>query len=112
MHTAKEVLIEMRELLSDPARWTKGAGSRDAAGTATNSSGLDATCFCLWGAEAHVLSKHGLLGSRRVEAEVDAIMMKVVAEVSPGTHVATYNDHADRTHAEIMAYLDRCVEAA
>jgi hypothetical protein len=47
------VLKQVRELLSDPTKWTQGTSARDASGNAVDPKDPAATCFCVYGAVHH-----------------------------------------------------------
>jgi len=45
--------MKVKELLSDPFKWTQRAYARDKIGRKTGPTSQDATCFCLKGAVYH-----------------------------------------------------------
>lgn len=94
--TTLETLKAMRELLSAPERWTKGECARDASGNRVDISSPDATCFCLIGAA-------GLVG------EFKSVMDLLDRLVAPGP-ASCWQDAPERTHAEVLALLDRAIE--
>lgn len=47
--SVKELLIEARERISDPARWTQGELARDSDGDETLTFSDDAVCWCAYG---------------------------------------------------------------
>ena len=53
MITVLEILKKARELLSDPARWTKRSWARDIYGRPRSYDEPDAACFCSVGAVKH-----------------------------------------------------------
>jgi hypothetical protein len=48
--SAIEILTGVRDLLSDPERWTQGASARNAKGEPVDVHSEEATCFCAVGA--------------------------------------------------------------
>lgn len=48
--SAIEILTGVRDLLSDPERWTQGASARNVAGESVDLFSEDAVCFCAVGA--------------------------------------------------------------
>jgi hypothetical protein len=56
---AVELLRRVRDLLSDPAKWTQGATARDANGQPTDMNGKSAVCWCLSGALETLDEKRG-----------------------------------------------------
>lgn len=105
--SVKDVLVEMRELLSDPKRWTKGMVARNAKHEPCSSISGEAVCFCLWGAEVKVLDKH-----RRLNTLLESAVDEVMHECSPQASVSMFNDNEATTHADVMRYLDRCIKVA
>jgi hypothetical protein len=54
MSNLKSQAVALRDLLSDPTRWTRGTMARDDYRIAVNPCSQGAICFCLGGAVAHV----------------------------------------------------------
>jgi hypothetical protein len=50
MSTIKDVLVEAREIISVPERWTLGANAIDAEGNVVDPCSKEATCWCAMGA--------------------------------------------------------------
>ena len=96
MKTVKQILIEARELISDPARWTQGEMARDKNGDACIIS--HGIAFCSIGAINHV----GILQPLKKDAAYE-VLRSVVR-----TYVSEWNDtHA---HEEVLAAFDRAIE--
>lgn len=99
-----EVLQRVRERLSDPRRWTRGADARDADGDTVGVRNAAAVCWCLKGAlaaewDAFEFTKdYELLG---------AAMMEKSRSPHP-VAITTFND--THTHAEVLALIDRALE--
>lgn len=93
-----DVLRGARELLSDPARWTKGVNARDAAGERVGILSVDAACWCMWGALDKVRGTSGW------DDAVEALRAAV-----GGAPVSCWNDAPARTHAEVLAAFDRAI---
>lgn len=93
---------KVREFLSDPARWSKGAWGRDASGTEARDARL-ACSFCLVGAICQTYDS---------PTEIDAALKKlreIIARRYRGEgapSVVLFNDHPDTTHADILSVLD------
>jgi len=86
-----KLLTKVRELLSDPARWTQGTAARNVEGRHVTSTDPNATCWCLMGA----VWKHApFIG-------FDAMN----SLLSNGGN-ATFNDARTTTHSDILSYLD------
>lgn len=56
MSAAKQALIDARDLIADPERWTKHTFARDAKGKEVDPKSPDATCFCGLGALIKVVN--------------------------------------------------------
>jgi hypothetical protein len=99
--TAVESIKAIKELLSDPKRWTKERYARDSFGNSVDVSSPSACCWCLAGACIKI--GDGL---------AYAYIYKAIN--SQGTHqsVTYYNDNGFRTHQEILEMLDLAIEKA
>lgn len=115
-------LKEIRDLLSDNARWTKDAHARigEDGGTPCEPRDPDAKCWCLDGALLKVLDVEctNVSGAeRRPEYEMIATLLNDAAhelfpdrisdEWSPFVHI---NDAPETTHDEILAVIDKAIE--
>jgi hypothetical protein len=94
-----ERVQKMKELLADPAHWTKGVFARDAKGNPTP-HWKEGTCFCLAG--AWLMFDGGAFDTERSEGE------RLLFAMLPnqGDSLAGFNDHPATTHAAVMAYLN------
>lgn len=95
-------LRDVRDRLADPQRWTTRAPARDASGRAVTMLDGDACAWCL-GAAA-VLDGDGTLVTRQA--------MRLLTRAAGGRQVVVWQDTAGRTHAEILAVVDRAMELA
>ena len=98
-----EDLKAARELLSVPERWTKGHLAHDAAGRSVDEQSDKAVCFCIVGAVYKACQNDW----KRVEPTVNFI-----ANTEGVVSVPDWQDHPDRTHAEVLDLLDRCIAKA
>ncbi len=96
-----EVLTCARELLSDPAKWIKGAYAKTAAGSVVDATDPDACCFCALGA----MRKCG--GEDNEDDTPAAWALRDAANEKTSAHY--YNDAAKTTHADILALFDRAI---
>lgn len=92
--TTLEQLIAMRELLTPPECWTKGAFARDKFDVITTSYSPDAVRWCLYGAMYKVGFGHDIINT----------MQTLPLSLS------VYNDHPTTTHADILKLLDTAIE--
>jgi hypothetical protein len=97
-------LIAVRELLSAPERWTKGYGARNSEGTPVDSFSPDACCWCLVGACARVTEANEAGNSGRFD------VLRASLRPKAGPCLVRLNDAPERTHAEILAVIDKAIE--
>lgn len=103
----RDALVAIRELLSVPERWTKGADSRDANGDPAGLySERGAVCWCLDGAIFATAGKFGV-ASRDVMNVVDRQVRRRVGDEH--YNAPTYNDDETTTHADILSLLDEAI---
>jgi hypothetical protein len=108
MSYALTTLQAVRNLLADPAHWTQRVMARDANGGYSSPYDEKAVCFCLRGAFARVND----------EGCDNWLAMNVVDEALFGAadgdtlHFVAWNDHAARTHADVIAALDKAITIA
>ena len=93
----------MRELLTPPERWTKGAYARDSKGRIIFGDDKKAVCFCTIGAHQHVLGDGDSWYSDDVDSMFERIGIQIVSE---------WNDDPSTTHADILAKLDEAIAVA
>jgi hypothetical protein len=114
-------LTAVRELLSDPARWTRRAYAKDAnGGTFLQANDPEAVCWCLAGACHKVTGAASLiqaLDNPRTSRLKDAVRDEIaVSDVGCDpmalSSIAAFNDDSDVTHADVLAVLDRAIEKA
>lgn len=107
MKTITEQLIAEKELLSDPARWTKSAFARDANGRVTMTSArawlddidvLPAVCWCQHGA------------SYQLSSSINTRLLKnMIANTYGFSTAMDFNDAPETTHADLMSFYDVCI---
>ena len=98
-----DVLREVRKLIAEPERWTKGvyARPRDSTGS-VNIRNKRAHCFCLAGALYRAINvtpgeNYGVIGYARALGFQDE------------GKLTDWNDNPERTHADILDLLDRTI---
>lgn len=101
MTSALKVLVSVRELLSTPARWTKGASARDVAGDAVDPLSHKAVCWCVMGAV--LKSPLGMLHQ--------GAALGLIQSVVDGP-IPSLNDYLGTTHADVLRVLDAAIEKA
>jgi len=87
--------MKIRELLATPENWTQGVYARNSGQWPCSVRDIDACCWCLHGAAVYCYQKI---------AERLFILEKIGAEVK---NISAYNDAPDRTHAEILALVEK-----
>ena len=105
-------LKDMRELLSDPSRWTKKAYARDPGGWSLPSTHQHATCWCILGAQAKTAPSHAdrikLKGGVTFNFAIfEALKNQIGAKGQEG--IPYWQDAEARTHADVLALLDRTI---
>jgi hypothetical protein len=87
--------MKVKELLSDPSKWTQGANARDSRGIRVPSADPEATCFCIVGA---LLKCYGTTSTSKY--------LKIAAKIQHND-VVSWNDAPERTHAEVLELVTR-----
>lgn len=97
--TPRELLVKSRELLSDPARWTKQAYARDERGRPCEVSSPNAKSFCLLGAMLRECDRP------RLVFDADWFLF-----AHAGATALILNDDAQTSHADLMTALDGVIQ--
>ena len=105
MNTELEHLKKMRALLANG--WTQYVVARDNNGDPVEPNSPDATYFCLIGASNRVAPSHEI-GRRALRRMVVAILEQTGSLIN----LSKWNDDPKRTHAEVLALVDRAIEIA
>lgn len=109
MKTIKEVLIEARALIADPARWTQGEFARTADGRILDGYCEGAVCWCALGA----IRKVTMEGAESREERTEALVLSYDAADLLQAHLANviavpkFND--SHTHEEVLALFDKAI---
>lgn len=99
MKLLSEILIEAKELISNPENWTKGVWSRNKSGDTVLVFSSSAACFCVIGAAVRV-SGCTTTASRVSNLSLDKL----------GVTCGRYNDN--HSHPEVLQFMDKLIEAA
>jgi hypothetical protein len=114
MKTYKQYLIEARDLIADPIRWTRHHRAKDSAGKAVSPTEFDAVCFCAQGAIARVVnhdfesvypSKERDL-FRKLDNRLD-----IQAKALGFDHDVELNDSPLAGHAKVIEMFDMAIAA-
>jgi hypothetical protein len=89
--------MKVKELLSDPATWVKGAFALKANGDPTYEFDPEARHFCLIGA---------MIRCYRDDVEYDVAYRKL-RDAIPGNSIYRFNDNFATTHEQIMEVLTK-----
>jgi hypothetical protein len=95
------VLVGMREILSDPRKWTRYHVARDKFGVGVAAHDPSATCFCLVGAAVRA-SPSGDMASKAVG------YVSAIANRDYFVSATLFND--THTHSQVLALLDSAIE--
>lgn len=91
-------LRNVRELLSDPRRWTRGSVARTADDAETHPRSPNAVAWCLIGAAEHCATdRHSYWAAR-------SALLEEVTRRQPGAGIPRFNDMA--THDEILSVVE------
>jgi len=91
--------MKIYELLENPTAWIKNALARDLLGFQIFSEDPKATCWCLQGAMRKCY-KTGSDEYYKVRGILEIAIHNIVKNY---TGIASWQDHPDRTHVEIIA---------
>lgn len=107
--TAAEVLRQARDLIADPARWTKGANARSADGF-TASSSHDAVKWCAVGALHRVagIDYSALCSAREILSRHSGVYDRTLSDSG---RIVVMNDNA-RDHDEVLRIFDTAIHDA
>lgn len=106
--TPVDILRKTRELLSEPVRWTRGAYARDASGADVPYDEQAATCWCLSGA-VDLAGQGQSIAAARAR---DYIRVAIDSDDDSMVTIPTFNDDPGRTHADVLAAIDRAIALA
>lgn len=81
------------DLLSDPARWTRGANARVRSGNPIGPNEANAVCWCIAGAIC------------KVWPDKQATCMNLLYRHFPDRDPVGFNDNPATTHADLLARL-------
>ena len=98
----KEILSRARDLLTNPARWTRRATARDIHGNKTHPGSQHAFRWCIEGAVA-ICSNPGGIAPPAVLKFLDHI----AAEAFGMESVNLFNDQHD--HEDVLIFLDEAI---
>ena len=91
-------IMTVKELLSDPKRWTKHANARDSNGQDCNLRSPEAVCWCITGAMSKVRNES-------YEAMYHKVM-KAIIKLFDGNGIVAFNDDPNTTHEMVMQVLE------
>lgn len=95
----KEVLIEVRKLISKPENWTKHVAARDLDFEKVPSSSPRACRWCIIGAVYKVVN-NDLLARIRITDILGRVL---------GGHVDAWNDADETTHQDVLDLFDKTI---
>lgn len=104
--TVREGLAQVRELLAEPARWTRFEPARDDAGQAVSALSAEAYSWCL----AFAIDR--VFGLNVCDFNATAVAVDDLLDEVAGMQVVIWNDAPGRTHAEVLELLDRAIALA
>lgn len=110
-------LKAVRELLAVPERWTVEYLARNSDGKNVPDDDPAATRFCLVGAIYKISIEGGETSRYGYELGRVVDLIRFIGEVAyghqlPPRSLADWNDQPGRTHAEVLALLDKAIATA
>lgn len=105
MKTVLTSLEYQKQLLSDPARWIKGASAKNKKGDATIAFSTYAVCWCQAGAS----TKYWGNDIRLLDMENEFKIRTDIAQYLGFTIPVKFNDAKETTHADLMEFYDLCI---
>lgn len=103
--TRIEALHEIRDLLADPVRWTKGSTGRNIDGEFSLANDSRTVSWCLVGAVHKVCPTDFILGED-VQEELRFTLRK--RRCSSG--LVFFNDSFDTKHSQVLGLIDRTIK--
>jgi hypothetical protein len=98
--TVLQVLIEAKELLSDPSRWTKGGYARDKLGHKIGPRNDAACSWCIEGALTKVCESDRDLKQKSTNCLEECVVLK---------DLIYFNDAHLTTHQRVIALFDEAI---
>lgn len=95
--------MKIRELYSDPTRWTKGCFAKNKEGIAVPFRSSDAYAFCLMGAVSYCYSDND---NDEMALKVDTKIRNYLRQKTGSGKQASWNDAPERTYEEVKAMVD------
>lgn len=109
-----DILKGTRELLSDPARWTKGQFARNKKGSDTYSTSGDAVCWCVQGALRKIYNDDAspiILAAQLIERALPADLVSGANNAGKDP-IVVFNDDPNTKHEDVLRVLDKAIELA
>ncbi len=103
---ATDVLVAVRELLSDPHNWTKYASGRDRSGIISHPSHPNTKSRCITGAVYYIADK------QNKDVNVKLAVTQHIRKFTPHGHIIHFNDHPLRGHPSVLKLLDKAIKHA
>jgi len=101
----RERMVLARGLISDPAKWTKGAFARTREDRVCGVRTVGAVKFCMSGAMGQIGSLHDDLHAEAIKVVMEAMD----AQGTDQRFVSNWNDAPERTHEEVLAMFDKAI---
>lgn len=96
--------MKVKELLSDPAKWTKNTHARAADGSCVTERDVRAVCFCMLGA---INKCYPSFEEGRLRDRVERRVLSYIELLYPFDDIASFNDCETITHSDVMRVLEK-----
>ena len=99
--SARQFLVEVRELIKSRSHWCKGAWAKTSKGNGVQADDPDACRWCLGGAMQYVCGQHPIFDSIKAYDKVRSVIKH--------SGIACFND--SHTHKEVIEVLDTAINS-
>lgn len=103
---AMDVLVAVRELLSDPHNWTKHAEGRTESGIVSHHSYPSTKSRCITGAVYYIADK------QNKDVNTKLAVTQHIRNFTPHDSIVRFNDHPLRKHPSVLKLLDKAIKHA
>jgi hypothetical protein len=97
--------MKVKDILSDPSKWTQGAAARNKRGELCSVLSPDATRFCILGAIARVYRSRKSM--RECERRVAAAIEALGGRITYSTEIGDWNDNPYRVFEEVRQVIKK-----
>ena len=104
----RDVLVAARERIADEKNWTQYTAAKDSKGDWCDPHTAAAVCWCATGAVMAAIPVAADYYGLYTQATA-ALKYELIMHLYPTQFLVEFNDHPERTHAEVLALFDRTI---